>query len=89
MPIKSSKTLVNEALKEIKTITPSEALEMSNNNKCNLIDIRETTELENLGRVDRACHIPRGMLEFWMDPQSPYYQEKKMGQHFLVRLDLI
>ena len=78
MPIKSSKTLVNEALKEIKTITPSEALEMSNNNKCNLIDIRDIRELENEGRVQNSSHIPRGMLEFWLDPESMYFKEGKL-----------
>jgi hypothetical protein len=51
MTIKSAQTLVADALREIKTISPSEALQMSNDGKCNLIDIRDVRELENLGRI--------------------------------------
>ncbi len=65
MTIKSSQTLVSEALQEIKTISVDEAYEVFNNNKCNLIDIRDIRELQNEGKVDGANHIPRGMLEFW------------------------
>ena len=75
MTILSSKTLVDNALKEIKTITSEEAFEMVNKNQCNLIDIRDIRELENEGRIENSNHIPRGMLEFWLDPQSSYYKE--------------
>ena len=78
MNIKSSKTLVTEALSEIKTISPEEALSMMNEDKCNLIDIRDIRELERDGRVENSNHIPRGMLEFWLDPNSSYYQENKI-----------
>ena len=78
MQIKSSQTLVSEALQEIKTLTPNEALELSNNDKCNLIDIRDIRELEKMGKVENAHHIPRGMLEFWMDPESPYFKDGKI-----------
>ena len=78
MTIKSSQTLVSEALKEIKTISTDEAHEMSINNQCNLIDIRDIRELERDGRVKNSLHIPRGMLEFWMDPSSPYYKQGKI-----------
>ena len=78
MPIKSSQTLVQEALKEIKTINTDEAYELSQNDKCNLIDIRDIRELENEGRVENSHHIPRGMLEFWFDPTSPYFKEGKI-----------
>ena len=77
MAIKSSQTLVKEALKEIKTITSEEALTLVNNNKCNLIDIRDIRELQNDGKVENAHHIPRGMLEFWLDPDSGYFKEGK------------
>ena len=77
MTIKSSQTLVTEALKEIKTISTEEAFEKFNKNECNLIDIRDVRELEREGRIENSNHIPRGMLEFWLDPQSSYYQEKK------------
>ena len=78
MTIKSSQTLVSEALKEIKTISTEEAHEMSINNQCNLIDIRDVRELEKEGRVENANHIPRGMLEFWLDPNSIYFKKGKL-----------
>ena len=78
MNIKSSKTLVTVALSEIKTISPDEALSMMNEDKCNLIDIRDIRELEKEGRVENSNHIPRGMLEFWLDPESPYFKEGKL-----------
>ena len=78
MTIKSSQTLVSEALKEIKTISTDEAYEMSSNNQCNLIDIRDIRELEKEGRVENANHIPRGMLEFWLDPDSIYFKKGKL-----------
>ena len=79
MKIKSSSELVNNALKEIKTISPDDAYSMMIEGKTNLIDIRDIRELQNDGKVEGAIHIPRGMLEFWLDPQSSYYQEKKIG----------
>jgi len=78
MTILSSKTLVDNALKEIKTISTEEAYNMVSKNQCNLIDIRDIRELENEGRIENSNHIPRGMLEFWLDPQSPYYKEGKL-----------
>ena len=81
MTIKSSQTLVSEALKEIKTITPAEALKLSNEGKCNLIDIREKGELDKMGRVENSNHIPRGMLEFWLDPNSAYFKDGKLGMN--------
>jgi len=81
MTIKSSQTLVSEALKEIKTITPAEALKLSNDGKCNLIDIREKGELDKMGRVENSNHIPRGMLEFWLDPNSAYFKDGKLDMN--------
>ena len=81
MAIKSSQTLVSEALKEVKTITTEEALKLSNEGKCNLIDIREKGELDNTGRVENSNHIPRGMLEFWLDPESPYFKNGKLDMN--------
>ena len=78
MTIKSAQTLVQNALKEIKTINTDEAYELFKSDKCNLIDIRDIRELEKEGRVVNSHHIPRGMLEFWMDPQSAYFQEGKL-----------
>jgi len=81
MNIKSSKTLVTEALSEIKTISPDEALSKMNEDKCNLIDIRDIRELERDGRVENSNHIPRGMLEFWLDPDSPYFKDGKLDMN--------
>ena len=78
MSIKSSATLVKEALNQIKTINADEAYDLANNNKCDLIDIRDVRELEKEGRVEGSHHIPRGMLEFWMDPESIYFKEGKL-----------
>ena len=81
MYIKSSQTLVLEALKIVKTITPEEALRLSNEGVCNLIDIREKAELDNTGRVENSNHIPRGMLEFWLDPKGPYFKSGKLDMN--------
>ena len=81
MNIKSSIELVNEALGEIKTISVDTALDKSLNEKINLIDIRDIRELEKEGRVENSHHIPRGMLEFWMDPSGPYFKEGKLDQN--------
>ena len=78
MTIKSSQTLVSEALKEIKTISAEQALKLTNEGTCNLIDIREKGELDNTGRVENSNHIPRGMLEFWLDPDGPYFKSGKI-----------
>ena len=78
MNIKSSQILVSEALKEIKTITAEEALKLSIEGNCNLIDIREKGELDKMGRVENSNHIPRGMLEFWLDPDGPYFKSGKL-----------
>ena len=81
MTIKSSQTLVSEALKKIKTITTDQAFDLFNDNNCNLIDIREITELESTGRVDGANHIPRGMLEVYLDPNSPIFQNGQIDKN--------
>ena len=76
MKIKSSSELVKNALTEIKTISSSEALKLMNENKCNLIDIRDPLELQNEGKIENTFHIPRGLLEFYIHPDSPYFKKK-------------
>ena len=78
MPIKSSQTLISEALKEIKTISPAEALKLSNENKCNLIDIRDAVELQREGRIENSFHISRGLLEFSIHPESAFVQNSQL-----------
>ena len=81
MAIKSSQTLVSEALSEVKTITADQALKLSNEDKCTLIDIREKGELDKTGRIENSNHIPRGMLEFWLDPDGPYFKSGKIDMN--------
>ena len=78
MNIKSANDLVSKALLEIRTISADEALALSNEGKCNIIDIREKGELDKTGRVENSNHIPRGMLEFWLDPEGPYFKSGKL-----------
>ena len=79
MNIKSSKELVDNALKEIKTLQPSEVKELNNKNTCTLIDIRDIRELWRDGTIKGAIHIPRGMIEFWLDPKSQYFDKTKFS----------
>ena len=78
MTIKSPQTLVAEALNEVKTITPEEAMKLDSENKCNLIDIRDGAELQKLGTIENSFHIPRGLLEFSIHPESPYVQNNEI-----------
>ena len=79
MGIKSAQTLVAEANSEIKTIDSTQAFSLLKENKCNLIDLRDVRELERDGRIENSIHIPRGMLEFWLDPNSQYFKEGKLN----------
>ena len=80
MNIKSSQALVDEANKQIKTLKADEVKELSKKGDITLIDIRDIRELWNDGAIKDAIHIPRGMLECWLDPQSSYFKEKKIGE---------
>jgi rhodanese-related sulfurtransferase len=81
MTIKSIQTLFSEAMQEIKTINADEALKMVEENNCNLIDIREGSELENTGKVENSVHIPRGKLEIFLDPNSALFQQGVLDQN--------
>jgi len=78
MNIKSANDLVSKALLEIRTISADEALALFNEGKCNIIDIREKGELDKTGRIENSNHIPRGMLEFWLDPDGSYFKSGKL-----------
>ncbi len=78
MAIKSPKTLVAEALNVVKTISPEEAMKLVNENKCNLIDIRDEVELQKLGTIENSFHIPRGLLEFYIHPETAYVQNNQL-----------
>jgi len=81
MTIKSSQSLVEEALAQIQTISSDEAKKKINDKECNLIDLRDIRELEKNGRIENSIHIPRGMLEFWMDPESAYFKDGKIDMN--------
>ena len=81
MAIKSLQTLVSEAMQEIKTISAHDALKMVEDNNCNLIDIRESNELESTGEVKHSVHIPRGKLEIFLDPNSALFQQGVLDQN--------
>ena len=78
MAIKSSQELVSEALKQVTTITPEKALELIKDNKCNLIDIRDALELQNEGSIENTHHVPRGLLEFMIHPESPFFKNENL-----------
>ena len=78
MSIKSSQLLVEEALKNIKTLKPGEVKELVEKKEITLIDVRDIRELWKEGTIVNSKHIPRGMLEFWLDPESSYYKANKI-----------
>jgi|TARA_B100001248_G_scaffold216408_1_gene171328 rhodanese-related sulfurtransferase len=78
MNIKSSQTLVEEAQKSIETLSSAEVKTLYDNNKITLIDVRDIRELWKEGTIENSKHIPRGMLEFWLDPESTYYKSNKI-----------
>lgn len=74
MPItKSSRDLVDEAMEEIRTYPVADVVARLDDPKTQLVDIRDVRELVD-GTVVGAFHAPRGVLEFWVDPASPYYK---------------
>ncbi|MDA8618786.1 rhodanese-like domain-containing protein [Candidatus Pelagibacter bacterium] len=80
MNIKSSQSLVEDALKSIKTLNSSEVKKLLENNEITLIDVRDIREIWKEGTIENSKHIPRGMLEFWLDPASTYYQANKINE---------
>lgn len=73
--IRSVKELVAEAKQQITSLSPLEAQSKVGSGNAILIDIRDVRELERDGMIEGAFHAPRGMLEFWADPESPYHKE--------------
>jgi rhodanese-related sulfurtransferase len=69
------KDLIDNALAVVDTLAVDDALAMLNDDDTVFVDIRDPRELEREGKIPGAVHAPRGMLEFWIDPSSPYYKE--------------
>ena len=78
MNIKSSQTLVEEANKSIETLNSQEVKQLLKKKEITLIDVRDIRELWKEGTIKDSKHIPRGMLEFWLDPESSYYKSNSV-----------
>ena len=78
MKIKSSQILVEEAKKNIQNYSAEDVKKLVDKNEISLIDIRDIRELWKEGTIENAQHIPRGMLEFWLDPESAYFKSNKI-----------
>src|SRR5579872_1176001 len=87
MPLKLKKTVAQmlaEANAEIETVTAADAIKLKDDPNILLVDIRDIRELDRDGRIPGALHAPRGMLEFWVDPATPYHREVfASGKKFL------
>ena len=68
------KALVEAAHREIETIAIADAIKLHGSQDVVFVDIRDIRELQREGRIPNAFHAPRGMLEFWIDPTSPYHK---------------
>jgi len=72
---KTVKDLLAEANAEVETVSAQDSLKFKDDPGVVFVDIRDIRELDRDGRIPGALHAPRGMLEFWVDPDSPYYKE--------------
>jgi rhodanese-related sulfurtransferase len=73
--IKTHKQLVDEAMAKIETVPTADAVKLHGDPNVVFVDIRDPRELEREGMIPGAVHVTRGMLEFWIDPTSPYYKD--------------
>ena len=87
MPLKLKKTVAQmlaEANAEIETVQAADAIKLKDDPNILFVDIRDIRELDREGRIPGALHAPRGMLEFWVDPATPYHREVfASGKKFL------
>ncbi len=72
---KTHRQLIDEAMARIETVPTAEAIKLHGQPDVVFVDIRDPRELEREGMIPGAVHAPRGMLEFWIDPTSPYYRD--------------
>lgn len=77
--MKTARQLVDEAMAVVRTIDLGEALALHAQDRPLFVDLRDVRELEREGVIPGALHAPRGMLEFWVDPASPYFQKAFEG----------
>lgn len=76
MIIKGVKELCKAAENEIETLSVAETMNLKDKEDTQLVDIRDIRELWRDGTIPGSIHAPRGMLEFWVDPKSPYYRKE-------------
>ena len=81
---KSVKDLVAEAQGKVRSLSPAEVDVRLQQPGVLLVDLRDIRELKREGKIAGSFHVPRGMLEFWIDPESPYYQSRFDGVSELV-----
>lgn len=70
----SAKALVESARREIEEIAPEDVVALHDRDDIAIIDVRDIRELKREGKIPGSVHCPRGMLEFWIDPESPYFK---------------
>jgi rhodanese-related sulfurtransferase len=68
------KQLLDQAMSEIETLTVEEAVDLHVKDNVQFVDLRDIRELKQEGKIPGTYHMPRGMLEFWIDPESPYFK---------------
>jgi rhodanese-related sulfurtransferase len=86
---KSVKQMVDEVLPRITRIAPEEARTRHGRDDVVFVDLRDVRELEREGMIPGAFHCPRGMLEFWIDPESPYHKDVfSSGKQFVFYCNL-
>ena len=71
----TARRMVEDATAAIETVPVAEALALVHDETVQFVDIRDVRELDREGMIPGACHAPRGMLEFWVDPESPYHRD--------------
>ena len=82
---KGVKQLWQEAMDEVETIDAATALALHGQEGVVFVDIRDVRELARDGLIPEAVHAPRGMLEYWVDPDSPYHKEVfSTGRQFVL-----
>lgn len=72
---KGYRALIEEAEAEVRTLPTAEAIVRHGDEDTVFVDLRDVRELEKAGAIPGAVHAPRGMLEFWVDPNSPYHRK--------------
>jgi len=82
--MKTVKQLVDAAMAQIETLSVADTQKAISQDQIQLVDLRDIRELKREGKIEGAVHVPRGMLEFWIDPESPYHKPELATDKKLV-----